>query len=281
MGCSRTPMLLYRIRLQELPMLQTQPLAIAGCSRHQGWGTTMGTTTQPRSRALQPGEGRGAGRFAPAPSPEEGAGRSISVSPAGRTSLRTDPPPGQDKMEVPKCVHTYTHTDVHRGGRAGERHLLELLSLSLVFDVTPSAKQPERPLQKERGQRAQGHPGCHQALLTQGRATPASRKTRAPAPAGTSLRHTGRAAALALCWETGDVQGDARLLREKAGMPGGGCLAGMGRRWASQAEGGKVECRARGCSMHTGGKGGHCSTPAWGQRSLPLGRGLGLTETRQ
>lgn len=39
----------------------------------------------------------------------------------------------------------------------------------------------------------------------------------------------GRAASLTLCWETRDMQGDARLLWEKAGVLGRGCLAGVGK----------------------------------------------------
>lgn len=47
-GCNWTPVL----GLQELPMLQTRPLAIACRSRHQGTTMDWEPTTQPWSRAL-------------------------------------------------------------------------------------------------------------------------------------------------------------------------------------------------------------------------------------
>lgn len=151
----------------------------------------------------------------------------------------------------------------------------------------PLQSNQRDPLQKERGRRARGHPGCHQALPTQGRATLASRKPCAPAPTGTSLCRTGRAASLTLCWQTGDVQQGEHLATVGEGRDAGRRL--LSRCWASQGEGGKVEWMGRrvlaggagaACTWR-GGRGGHGSTPARGRGSLSLGTGLGLTETRQ
>lgn len=136
---------------------------------------------------------------APAPlGPEGEAGCSIFVSPAGRTSLQTEPPPGQDKMEVPKRARAHTHT--HRGGRAGETHTYWNCShCHWCLMSHPLQSNQRHPFQKQHGRKVQGHRGCHPALLTQGRAAPASRKTCAPAPAGMSLCCMGRVASLTLC----------------------------------------------------------------------------------
>ena len=74
-------------------------------------------------------------------------------------------------------------------------------------------------------------------------------------------------------------------------MPGGGCLAAVGRHVQAlglpgqEREGGVCGEEGaggeHGCRMHMGGRGGYGSMPAQGWRSLPLGTGLGLTETRQ
>ena len=120
--CSWTPVLWYKLGLQEPPMLPTRPLAIASRSRHRRYGTTKDwePTTQPWSRALQPGECREAGRLAPAPQsllPLEDWLQHLGVTSTkdqapNRTTTR------QDKMDIPKCAHTYTRTCTGAGEQA-------------------------------------------------------------------------------------------------------------------------------------------------------------------
>lgn len=61
---------------------------------------------------------------------------------------RKDQPPNRTttgtRQDGSARTCTLTRGHAHGAGEQEDTHLLELLSLSLVFDVTPSAKQPER-----------------------------------------------------------------------------------------------------------------------------------------
>lgn len=61
-----------------------------------------------------------------------GSWPSISVSPAGRTSLRTEPPLGQDEMEVPKHAHSHRDTHTRTGGRRAGGHTLTGTALAVT-----------------------------------------------------------------------------------------------------------------------------------------------------
>lgn len=111
-------------------------------------------TTEPWSRALsQEKAGKQAGSLQPpqpllSPHPEEGAGCSVLVSPARRTSLRTEPPLGEDKMEVPKHAHTH----MHRAGRTGETNTYWNCSrCHWCLMSHPLQSNQREPLQQEHG----------------------------------------------------------------------------------------------------------------------------------
>lgn len=154
------------------------------------------------------------------PGSEEGAGCSISVSPAGRSSLRTEPPLGQDKMEVPK--HAHSHGDTHTRTWVGEQvhtHLLELLSLSLVFDVTPSAKQPERSPSEGAWAGGTGAPWLSPSTAGQGQDSTGLLKNLQPSTHWERVCATwARAASFTLCWDPGTCRGS---FQERTGRPGG------------------------------------------------------------
>lgn len=151
-------------------------------------------------------------------------------------------------MEVPKHAHTYTHAQGRESRR--DAHLLELLSLSLVFDVTPSAKQPERP--PSEGARVEGT-GAAQL----------SPSATDPGQGSTSLPKNPRPST---CWDEPVLHGQGSISRPllgnqgraggclatlaKAGVPGGGCLASMGRRTGA----GLPRPRARRWSAWGGGR---------------------------
>lgn len=152
------PILLYRLGLQEPSMLQVWPLAIEdgaspwtgspppcpAAARREQWSRQAHCYCQPLLSSPRGGSW-----------PQHLSVTSRKEQPPNRTST------GTDRMDVPR--HAHSHRDTRTGpGEQVHTHLLELLSLSLVFDVTPSAKQPERSLQKEPGQEARGHPAVTQ-----------------------------------------------------------------------------------------------------------------------
>lgn len=80
--------------------------------------------------------------------PGKGAGHSILVSPAGRTSLRTETPPGQDE--------TRAHTHTHGGETAGEVHTYWNCSrCHWCLMSRPLQSNQRDPLETERSPRAQ------------------------------------------------------------------------------------------------------------------------------
>lgn len=136
---------------------------------------------------------------------------------------RKDQPPNRTttgtRQDGSARTCTLTRGHAHGAGEQEDTHLLELLSLSLVFDVTPSAKQPERSPSEGAWAGGTGQPGCHPALLTKGRTALASRKTCSPAPTGTSLCHVGKGGIFhPLLGTRGHAGG---CFQEKTGMPGG------------------------------------------------------------
>lgn len=145
--------------------------------------------------------------------------------PLNRTTTRT-----RQDGSAKTCTHI--HTCTYAQGRESRRdaHLLELLSLSLVFDVTPSAKQPERP--PSEGAQVEGT-GAAQL----------SPSTTDPGQGSTSLPKNPRPST---CWDEPVLHGQGSISHTllgnqgraggclatlgKAGVPGWGCLASMGRR---------------------------------------------------
>lgn len=203
------------------------------------------------------------GKIPPAPSPCSSWLHHLGVTsrkdqPLGKTTTRT----GHDGS----ANTSHTHTHVQGAGRAGRMHLLELLSLSLVLDVTPSAKNQRHPFRRGTGSR-------HSA---------ATQHTDPKHPPQHLHGHGQHLPPFA--GKPGMCKGTVGY----SGVPGEGYLAHGGSTswcWASQAKGwdGRAQGGAAGGAgaACTQGQGRHSSMPAqrWGRGSLPLG--LGLKETGQ
>lgn len=130
-------------------------------------------TTLPWGRALQPGESSEAGRFTPTPQPL------LSLAAASQCHQQegpaSEPPLGRDKMEVPKHAHSHGDTHTYMGRESRCTHTYWNCSrCHWCLMSRPLQSNQRDPLQKEHGQEAQGHPGCHPALLTKHRTALAS-----------------------------------------------------------------------------------------------------------
>lgn len=142
-----------------------------------------------------------------------------------RVTSRKDQPPNRTTTgtrqdgSAQTCTLIQGHTHIHGAGEQVDTHLLELLSLSLVFDVTPSAKQPERSPSEGAWAGGTGAPGLSPSTTDQGQDSAGLPKNLQPTTHGDECATWARAASFTLCWEPGDMQGDASRRRQE--RPGG------------------------------------------------------------
>lgn len=245
-------------------------------------------TTLPWSRALQPGESSEAGRFTPSPQPLLSLAPRRELAQHLSVTSRKDQPPNRTTTgtrqdgSAQTCTLTQGHTHVQGAGEQVDTHLLELLSLSLVFDVTPSAKQPERSPSEGAWAGGTGAPQLSPSTTDQGQDSIGLPKNLQPStqwdesvPHGQGRHLSPLAGSPGTC--RGMLPGEAG---RQEGLPGRGEGTGLPR----LREGGvhREENAGRGagaaCTQRAGeGR----AVLAQGRDSLPLGMRLGRTETRQ
>lgn len=197
--------------------------------------------------------------------------------PPNRTTTGT----GQDGSAKTRTgTHTHTHTYTGRESRWTHTYW-NCSRCHWCLMSRPLQSNQRDPLQKEHGQEARGHPGCHPARLSKGRTALVSRKTCSPAPTGTSLCHMGKGGIFHPLLGTRGHAGDAsrRTQGGQEGLPGRREGTGLPR----PREGG---CTARRMLageqvQHAHSRQGGHGCASTGMGSLPLGMGLGRTETRQ
>jgi len=126
----------------------------------------------------------------------------------------------------------------------------------------PLQSNQRDPVQQEHGWKARGHPGCHPALLAQGRAARPPEKPMPQYPLGCACAAWAGWHLLPFAGKPGMCRGTLGYSRRTQGCQEEAAWqlwADMCRRWAYQAKRGKVECVGR--RVLVGSTGAACT---WG-----------------